>query len=136
MIKMELSKEKRIRDVMTRGVISVPLDTPVSDVVKILVEEDISGIAITAPDGEAVGVISEIDIVKVFDQNWDTITAEDIMSSFVRSVNPETSIKKAADLMRDLNIHRLLILSLSPAYGLPVGIITARDILRAIVKSQ
>ena len=136
MIKMELSKEKRIRDVMTRGVISVPLDTPVSDVVKILVEEDISGIAITAPDGEAVGVISEIDIVKVFDQNWNKLTAEDIMSSFVRSVNPETSIKKAADLMRDLNIHRLLILSLSPAYGLPVGIITARDILRAIVKSQ
>jgi len=133
---MELSKEKRIRDVMTRGVISVPLDTPVSEVARILVEKDISGVAITAPDGEAVGVISEIDIIKVFDQNWDKLTAEDIMSSFVRTVNPETSLKKAADLMRDLNIHRLLILSLSPAYGLPVGIVTARDILSAIVKSQ
>jgi len=125
-----------IRDVMTRGVISVPLDTPVSEVARILVEKDISGVAITAPDGEAVGVISEIDIIKVFDQNWDKLTAEDIMSSFVRTVNPETSLKKAADLMRDLNIHRLLILSLSPAYGLPVGIVTARDILSAIVKSQ
>jgi len=133
---MELSKEKMIRDVMTRGVISVPLDTPVSEVARILVEKDISGVAITAPDGEAVGVISEIDIIKVFDQNWDKLTAEDIMSSFVRTVNPETSLKKAADLMRDLNIHRLLILSLSPAYGLPVGIVTARDILSAIVKSQ
>lgn len=133
---MELSKEKRIRDVMTRGVVSVPLDTPVSGVAKILVERNVSGVAVTAPNGEAVGVVSEIDIVKVFDQNWDKLTAEDIMSSFVRTVNPETSLKKAADLMRELNIHRLLILSLSPAYGLPVGIITARDILRAIVKSQ
>jgi len=133
---MELSKEKRIRDVMTRGVVCVPLDTPVSGVAKILVERNVSGVAVTAPNGEAVGVVSEIDIVKVFDQNWDKLTAEDIMSSFVRTVNPETSLKKAADLMRELNIHRLLILSLSPAYGLPVGIITASDILRAIVKSQ
>jgi len=133
---MELVKEKRVRDVMTRGVITVSLDTPVSEVARILVEKDVSGVAVTAPDGEAVGVISEIDVIKVFDQNWNTLTAEDIMSSFVRTVNPEMSLKKAADLMRDLNIHRLLILSLSPAYGLPVGIVTARDILSAIVKSQ
>ena len=133
---MELVKEKRVRDVMTRGVITVSLDTPVSEVARILVEKDVSGVAVTVPDGEAVGVISEIDVIKVFDQNWNTLTAEDIMSSFVRTVNPEMSLKKAADLMRDLNIHRLLILSLSPAYGLPVGIVTARDILSAIVKSQ
>ena len=133
---MELVKEKRVRDVMTRGVITVSLDTPVSEVARILVEKDVSGVAVTAPEGEAVGVISEIDVIKVFDQNWNTLTAEDIMSSFVRTVNPEMSLKKAADLMRDLNIHRLLILSLSPAYGLPVGIVTARDILSAIIKSQ
>ncbi|RZN40368.1 MAG: CBS domain-containing protein [Methanophagales archaeon ANME-1-THS] len=133
---MELSKEKRVRDIMTRGVISVSLDTSVSEVARILVEKDVSGVVVTAPDGEAVGVISEIDVIKVFDQNWDTLTAEDIMSSFVRTVDPETSIKKAADIMRDLNIHRLLILSLSPAYGLPVGIVTPRDILSAIVRSQ
>jgi len=133
---MELVKEKRVRDIMTRGVITVSLDTPVSEVARILVEKDVSGVAVTAPDGEAVGVISEIDVIKVFDQNWNTLTAEDIMSSFVRTVNPEMSLKKAADLMRDLNIHRLLILSLSPAYGLPVGIVTARDILSAIIKSQ
>ncbi|MBE0516749.1 MAG: CBS domain-containing protein [Methanophagales archaeon] len=133
---MELSKEKRVRDVMTRGVISVSLDTPVSEVARILVAKDISGIAVTAPGGVAVGVISEIDIIKVFDKNLDHFTAEDIMSSFVRTVDPEISIKKAADIMRDLNIHRLLILSLSPAHGLPVGIVTARDILSAIVESR
>jgi predicted transcriptional regulator len=133
---MELSKEKRVRDVMTRGVVSVSLDTPVSEVVRILVEKDISGVVVNAPGGEAVGVISEIDVIKVFDQNWDNLTAEDIMSSFVRTVDAEMSIKKAADIMRDLNIHRLLILSLNPVYGLPIGILTTRDILGAIVRSQ
>ncbi|MDI6810649.1 MAG: CBS domain-containing protein [archaeon] len=133
---MEKSKEKKVRDVMKRGVVTVSFDTPVSEVARILVDKNVSGVAVIAPDGEAVGVISEIDIIKVFDQNWDTLTAEDIMSSFVRTVDPETSIKEAADIMKDLNIHRLLILSLSPAYGLPVGILTARDILSAIIKPK
>lgn len=133
---MELSKEKLVRDVMKRGVITVALDTPVSKIAGILVEEDISGVAVTAPDYEVVGVVSEIDIIKVFDRNWNDLTAEDIMSSFVRAIDPETTIKNAASIMKDLNIHRLLILSLNPAYGVPVGILTARDILTEIVKSQ
>lgn len=131
---MGLSKEKRVRDVMTRGVITVALDTPVSEIAKLLVEEEVSGVAVIVPDGEVVGVISEIDIIKFFDQNWDNLTAEEVMSTFVRAIDAEMTLKKAADIMRDLNIHRLLILSLSPAPGIPVGILTASDILRASVK--
>jgi predicted transcriptional regulator len=133
---MELTKEKRVRDVMERSVMTVSFDTPVSKIARKLVEKDVSAVAVTAPDDEVVGVISEIDIMKVFDQNWDNLTADDIMSSFVRTIDPETTIKKAADTMSDLNIHRLLILSLNPAYGVPVGLLTARDILRSIVKSR
>jgi len=133
---MNLSKEKRVRDVMTRGVITVSFDTPVSKITKLLVEGDISGVAVTAPDDEVVGVVSEIDIIKVFDQDWDKLTAEDVMSTFVRTIDPETTIKKAADIMRDLNIHRLLILHRAPgrSYDVPVGILSASDILRASVK--
>jgi len=131
---MDLSKEKRVRDVMTRGVVTVSFDTPVSEIAKLLVRECISGIAVTAPDDEIVGVISEIDIIKVFDKDWDKLTAEDAMSSVVRTIDPETTLRKAADIMRDLNIHRLLILSLRPAYGVPIGILTASDILRASVE--
>jgi len=133
---MEISKEKMVRDVMTRGVITVSFDTPVSKIARILVDKDISGVAVTAPDDEVVGVISEIDIIKVFDQDWKELTAEDIMSPFVRAIVPETTINKAADIMRDLNIHRLLILHRAPgrSYGVPVGILSASDILRAIVK--
>ena len=131
---MDISKEKRVRDVMTRGVITVSLDTPVSEIVKQLVREDISGVAVTVPNGKVVGIISEIDIIKAFDKDWDNTKAEDVMSTFVRTVDPETTIRKAASFMRDLNIHRLLILSLSPAPGVPIGILTASNILRASVE--
>jgi len=131
---MDISKEKRVRDVMTRGVITVSHDTPVSKIVKLLVDEDISGVAVTAPDDEIVGVISEIDIVKVFDKDWESATAEDVMSTFVRTIDPETSLRKAAGIMKELNIHRLLILSVSPAKGIPIAILTASDILKASVQ--
>jgi len=133
---MDFSKEKLVRDVMTRGVVTVPFDTPVSESAKLLVKEDISSIVVTAPDNEAVGVISEIDLIKVFDKDWDKLTAEEVMSTFVRTINPEMTIKKAADIMRDLNIHRLLILHKAPgrSYDVPVGILSASDILRARVK--
>ncbi len=133
---MDFSKEKRVRDVMTRGVVTVPFDTPVSESAKLVVKEDISGIVVTAPDNEAVGVISEIDLIKVFDKDWDKLTAEEVMSTFVRTMDPEMTIKKAADIMRDLNIHRLLILHKAPgrSYDVPVGILSASDILRARVK--
>jgi len=134
MVEMDISKEKKVREVMTRGVITVAHDTPVNEIVKILVRKDISGIAVTAPDNEAVGVISEIDIIKFMDKDWDSLTAEDVMSHFVRAVDPETTLRKAADTMKELNIHRLLVLSLSPAPGVPIGILSASDILRAIVK--
>ena len=131
---MNISKEKRVRDVMTRGVITAPFDTPVSEIAKLLVREHISGIVVTAPNGEAVGVISEIDIIKVFEKDWDKLTAEDVMSSVVRTIDPETTLRKAAAIMRDLNIHRLVILSLKPAPGVPIGILTASDILRASIE--
>jgi len=134
---MGISRERRmVRDVMTRGVITVSLDTQVREIAKLMVEKDISGVAVTAPDNEVVGVIAEMDLIKVFDHDWDKLTAEDIMSSFVRTIEPETTIKEAADIMRDLNIHRLLILHRAPgrSYDVPVGILTASDILRASVK--
>lgn len=135
---MDLSKEKRVRDIMVRGVITASFDTPVSEIARILVEKGISAVAVTAPDDEVVGVISELDIMKVFGKNWDSITAEDIMSSFVRTIDPETTITKAACIMSDLNIHRLVILHGAPgrSYDVPVGLLTARDLLRAIVESQ
>jgi predicted transcriptional regulator len=135
---MELTKEKRVRDVMKRGVITASFDTPISEIARILVEKGISAVAVTAPDDEVVGVISEIDIMKVFGKHWDDLTAEDIMSSFVRTIDPETTLTKAADIMSNLNIHRLLILhgAHGRSYDVPVGLLTARDILRAIVESQ
>jgi len=135
---MERIKDRKVRDIMTRGVITVPQDTPIKKIANILIDEDISGIAIVSPDGEIMGVISEIDIVKVFVENWEELTADDIMSSSVKTVKPDHAIAEAAEIMRDLNIHRLLVLPDVPGHthGIPIGIICASDILKTIIGAR
>jgi predicted transcriptional regulator len=135
---MERIKDKRVRDVMTRGVITIPMDTPIKKIANILIDEDISGIAVVSPDGEIMGVISEMDIVKAFAKNWEKLTAEDIMSSCVKTVEPDHTIAEAAEIMRDLNIHRLLVLPRvsGRAHEVPVGILCASDILKAIIGAK
>ncbi|ODS37819.1 MAG: hypothetical protein A7316_01440 [Candidatus Altiarchaeales archaeon WOR_SM1_86-2] len=125
----------KVRDVMTRGVITVQMDAPVRDAAEILVDEDIEGVGVTAPNGEIMGIISEIDIVKAFDENWDKLTAEDIMSSFVKTIDPEDTLKHAAETMKKEKIHRLIVLSSAHigASDRPIGILCASDIIKAAV---
>ena len=131
---MERIKYKKVRDVMTRGVITVSLTASVSEIARILGEENISGLVVVAPDNEIMGVISEMDILKAFDGDWNELTAEDIMSSFVRTIEPEMTLGDAAKIMKDFNIHRLVVLHGAPgrSHDVPVGIICASDILRAV----
>lgn len=133
---MEQLKHKKVRDVMTRGVITVPFTASVRVVAKILGEAHISGLAVVAPDNEIMGVLSETDLVKAFDEDWDKLTAEDIMSSFIRTIKPEMTLDDAAKMMKELSIHRLMVMGQvsGPASGVPIGVICASDIARAVVK--
>ncbi len=135
---MDRVKDRKVRDVMSRGVITVAPDTSIKKITGILIDEDISGIAVVSPEGEAVGVISEIDLIKVFVDNWEELTAEDIMSSSVKTIGSDHTLYEAADIMKDLNIHRLLILSTAPdsARAIPIGILCASDILKAIIGAK
>lgn len=118
---------------MTRGVISVPIDLPVTKVADVMIKQKISGVAVTDHSGEVMGVISEMDILKaVLDENLANATAESIMTAAIQTVKPSSTLKFAANVMLEKGCHRLLVLSETGvgASDRPVGIISARDIVR------
>jgi CBS domain-containing protein len=84
-------------------------------------------------DGKAVGLVSEMDILKVIGKdNWEHMTAESIMTSNLETVEPRTTLIEAANIMRGRHIHRLLILS-EGGIGIsqkPIGILCSSDIVR------
>ncbi len=131
--------EKLIRDVMTRGVVTVSADTSVKEIAEIMTNRQLSGVVVIAAYGDTLGFISELDIVEVLDKpNLRAMTAEDIMSSRLIAVAPDATLRQAARIMNEGRIHRLLILSEKGAGALqrPVGILSASDIIREIARAE
>ena len=53
----------RVKDVMTRDVVTVEPLTPLKEVARLMVERRISGVPVVEVDGTVVGVVSEGDIL-------------------------------------------------------------------------
>jgi len=122
---------KKVRDVMTYGVIAVNFSTPVTQVIKKLVKENISGLVVVDNAGDMIGVISALDVFKIMnegDKSWEFV-AEDIMTPFTISITPDVDIEEAARMMLQHDIHRLIVTE-SPSRKKPIGIISSTDILR------
>ena len=128
---------KKIKDVMTRGVVTAEMNTTVRDVIKILSEENIHGVAVIAPDDEIVGVITDTDIINAVGEDLDKLTADDIMSSNIKKIGPENTLRDAAEIMKKEKIHRLLITSKGySGPDVPIGILSSTDIMREIAKEK
>jgi CBS domain-containing protein len=126
-------ENKLLRDVMTRGVVTVHMDATVKQIAAMLSKQGVSGVAVIDNQGAAMGVISGMDILKVMaKKNWESMMAENIMTSKVETAKPTSTIAEAARMMREKNIHRLLVLS-ETGIGIsqrPIGILSMSDIVR------
>jgi acetoin utilization protein AcuB len=60
-----LISKVRVRDVMTKKVITVDQDTPIEEAARIMADKKIGGLPVTSA-GQVVGVITETDLFKVF----------------------------------------------------------------------
>ncbi|ODS42201.1 MAG: hypothetical protein MSIBF_02370 [Candidatus Altiarchaeales archaeon IMC4] len=136
---MEKVMQKKVRDVMSRGVVTVGMDAPVKEIIDSLLEEHITGLVVTAPNGEAMGVISDRDIINVAGYAIRELTADDIMNSSVKDVRPDMTLGDAVEIMKREKVHRLLVLSEDTSHArhgmIPVGILSASDILREIARN-
>ncbi|WP_214412027.1 CBS domain-containing protein [Sphaerisporangium fuscum] len=56
--------QKKVRDVMTRHVVSVNGSTPFKDVAEVLVHHQVSAVPVVDGEGHVIGVISEADLLR------------------------------------------------------------------------
>lgn len=128
-------KERKVRREMTAGVITVGSYTPLPDVINTMAENDISSVVVIYPNGTGMGVISSMDIVKLFLKKpiseIKALIAEDIMTDVIE-IDPEKTLEEASKIMIEKNIHRLVVLSSPQAGRRPVGILSATDIVKKL----
>jgi len=122
--------EKLVRDIMHRGVITCKPDTLLKEVVRIMSDTDVHALIVVGPNGEAKGVVSHMDLLRVYGRNLLDLKAEDVMTPRVISISPEAPITEAIEIMLERNIHRLLVAEETPEGKNPVGIVSTTDVIR------
>lgn len=121
--------ELKVGDVMTRGVIGVERNDTVQKAAEVMGRNDISAVVVLQKGKGAVGIVTERDIiVKVVGKgkNPSQLTASDIMTSPLITIEPNASVDDAARVMRDRHIHHLIVSRKNKL----VGIISEFDIVR------
>ncbi|MBX7106982.1 MAG: CBS domain-containing protein [Gemmataceae bacterium] len=114
----------RVRDIMSRYVVSVTTDTPVIEVARILAERRFSGLPVLNEDGGFVGMVSDFDLLA-----RDGNTAGEVMSPEVATVSEDTDIREARALLIEQRLARLPVFRGRDL----VGIVSRGDILRELV---
>ncbi|MBX5328510.1 MAG: CBS domain-containing protein [Candidatus Bathyarchaeota archaeon] len=119
-----------VRDVMSKDVRVVRPDTTVKEVVATMNKFNIGSIIVTQAD-RPVGIITERDILRRLVEQClapETLTARQIMTSPVTTINENTTIEEAAKLMAKKRIKRLPVTNNNKL----VGIVTFTDIVTKV----
>lgn len=146
----------KVKDIMTKDIITVTPDTEVVKAAKILLEKRINGLPVVDDSGKLVGILCQSDLIaqqksipipslftlldgfmpltimKRIDKEVEKIAAimvEQAMTPKPVTVDPDTDIEDVARLMVDKNYHTLPVLD----GGKVVGIVGKADILKTLL---
>lgn len=148
-----------VADVMTRDLLTVHPETPLSEAIQLLAQNRISGLPVVTQAGELVGVLSESDLMwqaagtplPAYIMLLDSViylknparyneelhkalgqTVKEVMSRHKPlTIQPTASVQMAAQIMHDRTVTRLPVIDDT---GTLVGILTQGDIVRAMAE--
>jgi len=119
--------DRIIRDFMRRGVVTCGVDANAAEVARIMLDNDVSALVVIDERLNACGVISKTDLIGYYGKDLSLITAEDIMTSEILTVSPDTLVHEAVQLMLERRVHQLIIVTKGGAHRRPVAIFTTGD---------
>ena len=123
----------KVRDIMTKEVMTVKADTSVNDIAKLMGQHDISGVPVVDDQNQVIGIITELDLIirngrlelphfiQIMDLGripleWPShaqermrhmlgTQASDVMTSKVTTIGPDAEIEDLAELMTKRRIN-------------------------------
>jgi CBS domain-containing protein len=126
-----------VQEWMHRGVITCRPETSVAEVAETMDHNDISALVVVDDSGDAHGVISRTDLVNArfvqpYMKHWRGLNAEHLMSKPVISVEQDTLISEAVQLLNEKRVHRVVVVERVSGHVRPVGILSVTDLARHV----
>jgi CBS domain-containing protein len=118
-----------IAEVMTQKLETIKSSASAQDAAKRMSDKRISSLVVTDKTDIAIGIVTERDLVRricVHDASSKHTIVEQIMSSALVTIDADSPIEVAADIMLQNNVRHLLVIQDNDT-NKPVGIITPSD---------
>ncbi|MEU3397135.1 CBS domain-containing protein [Streptomyces filamentosus] len=145
-------QHRTVLEVMTHRVVTVSPGTPFKEIVRLLVEHDISAVPVVGEDRRLLGVVSEADLLRDTSElpdlegRWAGVrllsrerglpeaeTAADLMTSPAVSAQPGWNLVETARTMDRKRVKRLPV---TDETGRLVGIVSRTDLLRPFLRGD
>lgn len=144
----------KVKEIMTKDVVSVKLDDNAKDTLGLLLKMQISGLPVIDAQGKLIGMFTEKDVLRnilpsyiekvgrfVYEENPKSIkkkfedlanlTISQLMRKEVVSVDEDANLCEVAHLMLTQNVRRIPVLNKEKKV---VGIVAREDIIKAYAK--
>jgi signal-transduction protein with cAMP-binding, CBS, and nucleotidyltransferase domain len=128
MAEIGLRSKMLVKDVMSSPVVTIGEKAPANLVAELMDKDDLGCIIVTNKEGKPLGIITERDlVVRVLAKNAkpDSLQASEVMTSPLKTIEPDATISDAARKMSQLNIRRLGVVY----RGQITGLLSSKDIL-------
>lgn len=118
----------RAKDIMSTKVTTVHEYANVMDVIKLLVEHNVTGLPVVDDSGRLLGMVTEKDILMLllYDPNVKGKTVTDLMTTEITHFDEDENLMSIFESLVQSNFRRVPILS----EGRLVGIVSRRDIIK------
>jgi len=119
------------KTIMKTDLITVKRQTPIYEAIRILVENNVTGLPVINDDMTLAGIVTEKDVLRLLYNNEDKPgNVEDFMTEEVVSFDEKDSLVDIAGRFIEGHFRRVPIL----AQGRLVGVISRKDVIAYIVK--
>ncbi|GAB4573783.1 MAG: hypothetical protein Kow0077_17210 [Anaerolineae bacterium] len=132
-----MTEQLLVRDLMTVGVKTCGPQTPIVDLARLILQEDLECVVVLDHEGHGIGTVSRDDLIKAYGlPDCCDLTAEDVMTDGVPQVPPDIPVTAAAQIMRDRGIRAVFMMHNAGGIIYPAAILTYTHILRHLAAQE
>jgi len=122
--------QNTVGDLMHKGVIACGLETRMSEVVRIVNDTSVHAIVVMDGEGHPTGMVSHMDIIRLYGKDLSEYRAKDAMSGPVIEIESHEPAARGVDLMVTHGVERLLVVETQQGQSTLVGILSTTDLVK------